>query len=273
MTSESSQNGVGQPKAPNSRLAADPTVALDQMQGLLQAKDDTSRFVGLALLKSVLDNQPQLRENEVQLRTLWEAISPKFLDRLLRSGKNQNVSKVESRDMVDIAVAVLHTFAILLPSDARDDKRFVGRLPALINALLERYDTIASCRDPQLTSCSSPESTAVILQTVLTIVSQLSGAQEFLKLEDVSSLTEIAQQQPLVLDIFSLAWSSVSTETAELLAVKSNIASSLPRLVIVFQQTDAVTFLAFVGTTLPRLPPKVYLTCSSPSYVILAEFN
>jgi hypothetical protein len=41
--------------------------------------------------------------------------------------------------MVDIAIAVLHTFSILLPADARDATRLVGRLPALVNALIDRY--------------------------------------------------------------------------------------------------------------------------------------
>lgn len=142
MASNMSENKEEIPDAPQVGLTGDSAAALDQIQGLLKAKDDTSRFVGLALLKSVLDNQPQLRENELQARKFWEAISPKFLDRLLRTARNKKVSKDESRDMVDIAVAVLHTFAILLPSDARDEKRFIGRIPALVSALLERYSII-----------------------------------------------------------------------------------------------------------------------------------
>jgi|SRR5271156_930806 len=119
--------------------AVDPAAALEQMRGLLSANDDTSRFVGLALLKSVLDNQPLLRENFGQVTALWQAISPKFLDRLLRKGQNQKVSKDDAANMLEIAVAVLHTFSILLPADVRDTTRLVGRLPALVNALIDRY--------------------------------------------------------------------------------------------------------------------------------------
>lgn len=119
-------------------LIGDPAAGLAHMQDLLKAKDDTSRFVGLALLKSVLDNQPGLREDVGQVTALWESISPKFLDRLLRAGKNQKVNKAEADDMVDIAVAVLHTFTTLLPSAACEDKRVVGRIPYLVNALLNR---------------------------------------------------------------------------------------------------------------------------------------
>jgi hypothetical protein len=117
----------------------DPAASIEYMRGLLRAKDDTSRFVGLALLKSLLDNQPLLREDSGQVVTLWEAISPKFLDRLLRAGKNQNVTKEEARNLVDIAVSVLHTFTGLLPEELRDNKRLVGRSPALVNAIIDRY--------------------------------------------------------------------------------------------------------------------------------------
>lgn len=116
-----------------------PEDAFQRMVMLLQAKDDTSRFVGLALLKSVLDNQTQLRENPESIRTLWESLSPKFLDRLLRAGQNPKLQKAESRDMVDLAVAVLHTFAVLLPDEARLEQRLVGRTGPLVNSLVQRY--------------------------------------------------------------------------------------------------------------------------------------
>lgn len=110
---------------------------LEKMQDLLQAKDDTSRFVGLAFLKAVLDNG-QLGQDPEQLRTLWEAISPKFLDRLLRAQRNDKVDKADAQNMVDLAAAVLHTFTILLPETSRQNKRLVGRTGPLIKALVER---------------------------------------------------------------------------------------------------------------------------------------
>jgi hypothetical protein len=118
--------------------AQDPSAGLDQIRGFLKAKDDTSRFVGLALLKSVLDTQAQLREDVVQVNSLWESISPKFLDRLLRATKNDHVTAVEARNMIDIAVGVLHTFAIILPEESREDKRFIGRIDPLVNCLVQR---------------------------------------------------------------------------------------------------------------------------------------
>lgn len=108
-----------------------------KIQDLLRTKDDTSRFVGLAILKTVLDNG-QLAQDPGSVRILWEALSTKFLDRLLRAHQSAKLGKSEARDMVDIAVAVLHTFSILLPEDSRKQARLVGRTSALVGALVER---------------------------------------------------------------------------------------------------------------------------------------
>jgi hypothetical protein len=116
----------------------DPSSTLEKMKGLLQARDDTSRFVGLALLKSVLDNG-QLSQNPENLMALWEAISSKFLDRLLRAPQSAKINKAESKDMVDLAVAVLHTFTILLPEDSRKQKRLTGRIDPLVKAIVQRH--------------------------------------------------------------------------------------------------------------------------------------
>jgi hypothetical protein len=121
---------------PNDGL--DPPATFQKIQDLLKARDDTSRFVGLALLKTVLDNG-QLLEDSERLRVLWESLSPKFLDRLLRAQQNEKVKEVEARNMVDLAVAILHTFTILLPEDSKKEKRLTGRTAPLVKALLNRF--------------------------------------------------------------------------------------------------------------------------------------
>jgi len=114
-----------------------PIAVFEKMQGLLKAKDDTSRFVGLALLKTILDNG-QLVQDPERIRTLWESISPKFLDRLLRAEQNEKVNKADAKDMVGLAVAVLHTFTNLLPEESRNEKRLTARTAPLVKALIQR---------------------------------------------------------------------------------------------------------------------------------------
>lgn len=115
----------------------DPSATFEKLQELLKAKDDTSRFVGLALLKSVLDNG-QLVQDPVRIHVLWEALSLRFLDRLLRAQQNEKLVKSEAKDMVDLAVAVLHTFTILLPETSLKEKRGFGRIKPLVKALIQR---------------------------------------------------------------------------------------------------------------------------------------
>jgi hypothetical protein len=118
--------------------------SVEKIQTLLRAKDDTSRFVGLALLKSVLDNTPELRSNEEAIVSLWESIPPKFFERLIRTGSKQTApdssasprKDAKSNDMLDLAVSVLHTFAALLPENARQSPKLLDRIPQLVACLL-----------------------------------------------------------------------------------------------------------------------------------------
>jgi hypothetical protein len=116
----------------------DPSATFEKMQDLLKARDDTSRFLGVALLKAVLDNGKLLQDTE-RLRILWESLSPKFLDRLLRAQQSEKVNEVEARNMVDLAVSVLHTFTILLPEDSKKKRRLTGRTAPLVKVLLKRF--------------------------------------------------------------------------------------------------------------------------------------
>ena len=124
--------------------ATEEQPSVPKIRALLGAKDDTSRFVGLALLKSVLDNTPEVRDNEEVIVALWESIPPKFMDRLMRTGSRQTPSaapgtsspRKDSNDMLDLAVSVLHTFAALLPENARQSPRLLDRIPQLVACLL-----------------------------------------------------------------------------------------------------------------------------------------
>ncbi|KAK4033201.1 Neurochondrin-domain-containing protein [Parachaetomium inaequale] len=217
---------------------------IEKIQTFLGAKDDTSRLVGLALLKSVLDNTPELRSNEEAIVSLWECIPPKFLERLIKTGSKQKPSgssRKDANDMLDLAVSVLHTFASLLPENARQSSRLLDRIPQLVACLLH---------------CSE-ETTRLTLETLVSLVSQPDGARIFTTVEDLSPLTEIASSQPLALDTLLYAWLNAMTATPDKRSLGSKIDTTISSLVASFKGTDAVTLLSFLASLLPRLEPEV----------------
>lgn len=125
-------------KEPLGSNPSQQNASLDKIAELLQQKDDTSRFVGLALLKSTLDSSEQLRNDKTIVSTLWSAIPSKFLDRLLRTGSKPGTKQSDGKEMLDLAANVLYTFAILLPEEARADDKLLGRVPLLVNAIIQR---------------------------------------------------------------------------------------------------------------------------------------
>ncbi|RDA84266.1 hypothetical protein CP532_1980 [Ophiocordyceps camponoti-leonardi (nom. inval.)] len=212
---------------------------LANIQNLLQARDDTQRFVGLALLKSVLDNSRQLREDEAAVQSLWASLSVKFVDRLLRTGSSP--SNENAKDMLDLAVSVLHKFAALLPESSRADAKFTGRIPGLVCSVLY----------------SSVETTNLTLQILHTLVSSPKGARVFVNCEDLSPLTEDAPSHPLVLEILSFAWLNAMADTGDRDVLSRKIDESMQSLASSFTGTDAVTLLEFLGAFLRQADPAV----------------
>jgi hypothetical protein len=111
-------------------------VDLVKIRALLQAEDDTKIFTGLALVKSLLDNSAQLRDDQVAIQSLWGSISAKFLRRLIRTGSASSNSN--GKDMLNLAVSVMHTFSVLLPADTLNESKFTRCIPLLIQAVLNR---------------------------------------------------------------------------------------------------------------------------------------
>ncbi|KAH6890384.1 Neurochondrin-domain-containing protein [Thelonectria olida] len=208
---------------------ADPSSEnIAKIQSLLRTKDDTKRFVGLALLKSVLDN-PLVQQNEQTIQSLWASLSPVFLDRLLRTGSK--ASSKNAKEMLDLAVSVLHTFAVLLPDASKSDAKFLDRIPGLVNAVLY----------------GSEETTVLILQLLHTLVSSQDGASAFTKVDDLSPLTEMAPSHAPVMDILSFAWLNAMTVVEDPASLACQVDSNIQSLVSSFTGTDAVTLLEFIG--------------------------
>ncbi|RAL58488.1 hypothetical protein DID88_005192 [Monilinia fructigena] len=105
-------------------------------------------------------SNPEPKGKRRHFQILWECISSKFLDRLLRAQLSGKVDKGQARDMVDLAVAVLHTFSILLPEDIRREPKLTGRAGSMVKALVQSFI-------PKLTSEALPRSPKWLRSTII----------------------------------------------------------------------------------------------------------
>ena len=127
-------------EAPPGNPGKRPVKEFEGALGLLKKHDDTSRFVGLALLKPVLEQELMQLDNTNEsesvetIQRAWDAIPAKFLDRLLKARSKEGRSRSEAEDMVGVAVAVLQAFTGLLESPHTNEK-FIGRVPVLMSIL------------------------------------------------------------------------------------------------------------------------------------------
>lgn len=104
---------------------------------------------------------------------------------------------------------------------------------------------------------SSLETTQLVLQTLLTLVSTNQGAKVLIDVEDASPLIEIAPSQPLVLDILLYAFSQTSMSAEDHLSLRNKVDQTVQALAVSFKGTDAVTLLSFLDQLLRRLDPEV----------------
>ena len=139
---------------------------LEKALEFLKANDDTSRFVGLALLKPLLEQELSQQSSTEEKGThalveqCWRAIPVKFLDRLLKAKPEGKRTDEEAGNMVGLAVAVLHAFLTILVAPEKDD-RFVGRVPLLMSALRS----------------TPPETTSQIMQILAMLATTREGSQ------------------------------------------------------------------------------------------------
>ncbi|KAG6025145.1 hypothetical protein E4U19_003358 [Claviceps sp. Clav32 group G5] len=226
-------------KASDAHPMSQDAATIARIKSLLQAKDDTQRFVGLALLKSVLDNTPELRADESTIKQLWASVSPRFLDRLIATGSQPSGNNV--REMLGLAVSVIYTFTALVPEAMRAEEEFTDRIPGLVKAVLY----------------SSDATTESLLKVLHTLVSIPEGAKAFVEAGDVSSLAEIAPSHAAVLDIFLFAWLNGMASVVEKHVLVLQVASTMQSLVSAFTGTDGVTLVQFVGTFLRQADPTI----------------
>ncbi|KAJ8108037.1 hypothetical protein ONZ43_g6548 [Nemania bipapillata] len=219
---------------------------IQNIHPLLAAKDDTSRFVGLLVLKATLDNYASDLQYE-QVASLWNSVSPKFLDRLIRTGSRQaSDHREQSADMLDVAVAVIYTFSKLL-NDCALSERFYARIPILVNAVLY----------------SSDETTLRIIDLIHVLVQQpddqvMGGATCFaqLNVDSWASLIEIAPQHKTVFSIFHWAWVKGNAATpVEIARVK--IDDSLRLFISSFKGNNPTPLLDFITLIFDSIDPNL----------------
>ncbi|KAE9970923.1 hypothetical protein BLS_004683 [Venturia inaequalis] len=180
---------------------ANPQAAVDQTLTLLKTKDDTSRFVGLSLLRSLLDSNEQLRTNDKNLLQCWNAISNKFLIRLLKTQETKSKSKDEARNMVDLAVAVIHIFANLLPSQEVAEQKMIELCGPLLDAI------------PRLNS--DPQKNA--FQALQCITSTSSGANAVANFKNWKPIIDTASSnEDVLIELFRLQRAAEKSDSMSL---------------------------------------------------------
>ncbi|KAL2357900.1 Neurochondrin-domain-containing protein [Cryomyces antarcticus] len=166
-------------KDESSTTLMDPAAALSQVFTLLKAKDDTSRFVGLSLLCSLLDTHDILRNDPDIVVKSWAAIPSKFLNRLLNALEGQKRTKDEANSMNELAVSVIHVFTILLPLQAIQEDKMLSFCGALVKVLQK----------------ATTETTTLVVQVLVTLSSQPKGGDAMWEVDNVSPLLKVAKYQ------------------------------------------------------------------------------
>ncbi|KAI0442197.1 Neurochondrin-domain-containing protein [Xylaria telfairii] len=223
---------------------------VQKIHQLLAAKDDTSRFVGLLLLKTTLDNHAFDLQHE-QVSALWNSISPRFLDRLIRTGCRPvsgpaSEQRKQSGDMLDVAVAVIYTFTKLL-NDCAAEEKFYCRIPNLATAVLY----------------SSEETTRRIVDLVHILVQQpdgkdAGGATCFaeLDIESWGPLIEIAPQHNAVFSIFYWAWIKGAI-AVPVESMRTKIDNALQLFISSFKGHNPTPLLDFITLIFDNLNPNL----------------
>jgi hypothetical protein len=213
-----------------------PPETVQQCLTLLSRRDDTSRFVGLALLSSLLSHIT----DRTLLLQCWAALPPTFLDRLLRAGKSGKKTPEEARDMVELAVSVIGAFATVMNTDEYDDA-LLGRALGLIKAL----------------EGSAAVTKASILKTLLAFAGVGRGADVLLGIEtgELMKLVDTAAEMEMATQVLVYAFVNADQEVA-----RAALARFLPELcgrIKGMQGELQARVLKFLAELLTRMPSEV----------------
>ncbi|KAI5776655.1 Neurochondrin-domain-containing protein [Geopyxis carbonaria] len=209
---------------------------VEECLNLLARKDDTSRFVGLALLLSLT--------NHVQSSTIMqrcsEVMDGKFLDRLLKTKPTSRQPSAETSALHELATSVTFAFASSL-HDAPENDFVIGRAPSLIQALCQ----------------STPKTISTILQTLLIISTGSNGSRSILETKDLTPITDALLEHSEVADIIlHLFLNPNKEEDAIAQRLKALLFSICERLGDCTKKSS-LSILSLLVDVIPLLPAKV----------------
>ncbi|KAF2497753.1 DUF1941-domain-containing protein [Lophium mytilinum] len=168
--------------------AVNPIAALDQIISLLQAKDDTRRFVGLSLLRTLLDKHESLRDDPAVILRCWNAIPTNFLKRLLKARPTEQRSQDEAKNMVTLAVSVIQAFTTLLDAQELENERMTALCGSLVAAL----------------SVTAEDTQTLALQALHRIGGGAKGALIISQVDGFGALVSLALESDLALDVIKV---------------------------------------------------------------------
>jgi len=193
------------------------SAALDQTLLLLQAKDDTRRFVGLSLLRTLLDKHESLRDDPAVISRCWNAIPTNFLKRLLKARPTEQRSEDEARNMVTLAVSVIQAFTTLLDRRELEHERMTALCGSLVAALPVTAD----------------DSRILALQALHRVAGGGKGALVISQADDFRLLMGMALESGLAMDVVKVLLITMIKEaksqgiSSGLINIENDIFSSL----------------------------------------------
>ncbi|KAL8798676.1 MAG: hypothetical protein Q9200_007722 [Gallowayella weberi] len=221
-----------------------PVENLDEALQLLRDKDDTSKFVGLARLKAILDNKKEFLGDSNVIAECWAAVPTGFLDRLLGAGDHKGNRVVDRDWVISLAVSIIHTFVALLSESCRDNVRFSGRTDKLLAILgLKMYCLL--------------ETKTRILQILATLAVTAHGSAAILESRCWPVLSQLAIEFPLSLKIIDLAFRSAIKETGNISVLQPKIHRTFSEWITVFNyhgNVDTITLFEHVCRLLVYIP-------------------
>lgn len=100
----------------------------------------------------------------------------------------------------------------------------------------------------------------MLLQLLYTLVSCQEGAMALVRIDDLSSITEIAPSHAIAMDILLHAWLNSMVVVDDTSYLADHIDRNVQSLVASFRGTDAVTLLEFLGQLLRQASSEVSTT-------------